>query len=114
MSGGALHGVRPPRRTEILYRAEHRGGDEQLPFRHSHRLLFVAIDDRACFEENRRHAGVLEHNELIVAIDSCLRIDQQALPMAHEFLGVMVRVYESARLQLFAEKAAELEAGSEI
>src|SRR6187431_1311562 len=72
--------------------------------RGAHPQFLLSVDDRASFEQNRRHGSVFEHDELIVAIDALPRVDQQPLAIAHDRIRVVWRVFQPALSQLAAEQ----------
>ena len=82
----------------------HSGADQRLMLRGAHPQLLLSVDDRARFEQDRRHAGVFEDDQLIVAIDARLRVDQQPLAIAHDRIRIVGRVFQSALSQLAAEQ----------
>ena len=73
----------------------------------SHLQLLLAVDDRTRFEQDCRHVGVPEHDQLVVAIDARLRVDQQPLAMPHVPFRVVGRVLQFAFSQLIAEQSGK-------
>ena len=69
----------PARRAEAIDRIHHCRRDEPLSLRGLHRQFFVPVDDGAGLEQGCRDARILEHDQLIVAIDACFGIQQLAL-----------------------------------
>ena len=61
----------------------------------SHLHFFVAVDDGARLQQHRRHPRHLEHDELVVAIDAGIMIEQLTLVFAHEPLIVLPGKYRS-------------------
>ena len=98
---------RRPRGAERLDGLGRRGSDGRLAFWARERQLLVAIGDRAGLQQHRRHLRVAQKDQLVVAIDTGLRVDQDPSPAAHEFLGVVWRILQAALLQAAAEQLGE-------
>src|SRR5262245_35414947 len=80
----------------------------------AHPQLLIAVDDRARFEQDRRHVGVPQHEQLVVAIDPRLRVDQQPLAMAHDPIRVVGRVLQSTLSQLTAQQLGKLQTAGTV
>src|SRR5262245_3343853 len=80
----------------------------------AHPQLLIAVDDRACFKQDCRHVSVAKHEQLIVAIDPRLRVDQQPLAMAHDPIRVVGRVVQSALSQLSAQQPGKLQTADTV
>src|SRR5262245_22160709 len=97
----------PAHSTERLGRSSHGLAYQRLMLDRAHPQLLLAIDDGACFEQNRRHVGVSKHDQLVVAIDSRYCVDQQPLATAHVPFRVVGRVMQPALQQLTAKQPGE-------
>ena len=71
------------RRAEAADSVDNRLGDEYVSVQGAQLQLLIAIDDRAGFEQDRRHAGVSQHHELVVAVDAGRRVHQLAPPVPY-------------------------------
>src|SRR5215472_15643669 len=80
----------------------------------THLQLFVTVDDRPRFEQDRGHIGVPKHEQLVIAVDAYLCVDQESLAMAHEPLRVVRCVTQSAIFQLLAEHSGKQQTAGEI
>ena len=80
----------------------------------AHPQFLLAVDDRARFKQNGGHAGVFEDDQLVVAVDACLRVDQQPLAIAHDPLDVVGRVLQSALAQMTAEQPGKQQAAGTV
>src|SRR5262249_52379476 len=76
--------------------------------------FLFAIDDRACLEQDGGHPRFAEHDQLVIAVNSGLSIDELPLPIAHESFGVVRRVLQPARLELIPQQPGETQTAPEI
>ena len=90
------------------------GADEGAAIGRIHLHLLVAIDDRARFEQDGRHLGFFQDDQLIVSIDARLGIEQFTSAPTHKFLGILAGILKSAIVQLSAKKPSEEETGFEV
>src|ERR1700720_3632263 len=58
------------RTTEFLRCRRDSAADDVPAFRRVHLELFGPVDDRACLQQDGRHPGRFQYDELIVAIDA--------------------------------------------
>src|SRR5208282_2024220 len=54
--------------------------------------LLLPVDDRSGLEQHRRHPGVAQHDQLVVAVDAGRGVDELAAAVAHQRQRVMRRV----------------------
>ena len=106
--------TRAARCAERLDRINHSGAYQGLLLDRPHPQLLLAVDNRTRFEQDRGHARVSEHEQLIVAIDTGLRVDQQPLAVAHVPIRVVRRVLQSALLQLAAEHSRKQQTAGKV
>ena len=102
------------RRAKIL----DRGGDgftgERAALRRRQFQFFLPVDDGAGFEQQRRHAGIAQHDQLVVAVDAGVGIEQLAPAIAHQGERVMRRELQAARLQRFSQEFSEQQAAGAV
>ncbi len=102
------------RRAKSLDGVGDRYGDQRLPLGRVQQQFLFAIDDRACLEQDGGHPRLAEHDQLVIAVNSGLSIDELPLPIAHESFGVMRRVLQPARLELITQQLAKAQAAPEV
>jgi hypothetical protein len=74
--GNPLWAALLPSSTKRIDRIHHRCRDEALSLWRFHREFLVSVNNGSGLEEGRGHARVLQHDQLVVAIDTCFGIQQ--------------------------------------
>ena len=71
------------RRAKFFYCGGDGLGDQQTALGLRQFQLLLPVHDLAGFDKHRRHHRVSQHNELIVAVDAGLGVEQRAAVTAH-------------------------------
>src|SRR5258707_15279479 len=82
----------PSRITEFLHGRRNTTADDVLAFRRAHLKLFVPVDDRARLQQDGRHPGLSQHDELIVAIDTGFLVQQRVLVTTKNRPGILLGI----------------------
>src|SRR6266550_320562 len=104
----------PSRITEFLHGRRDTAADDVPAFRRVHLELFVPVDDRARLQQDGRHPGRSQHDELIVAIDTGFLVQQRVLVPTHDGLGILPGILQALGLHFLAEQFGEREARLEV
>src|SRR5258707_13655699 len=100
--------------TEFLPGSRDTTADDVPAFRRVYLELFVPVDDRARLQQDGRHPGLSQHDELIVAIDTGFLVQKRVLVPTHNGLGILLGILQALGLHFLADQFGEQEARLEV
>src|SRR5215208_4471765 len=108
LAGRGPFGASPARCAKPIDRIRYRSADQGVMFRIGHQDLLVPVDNRSRLKQDGGHPRVLQHDQLIEAVDACVWVEEVALALLHERLRVVRGVLQPPSLQLATEQLREL------